>query len=166
MALAIVLMGVAGCGKTSVGARLSAALGWPFFDGDDFHPQENIDKVSAGIPLTDADRQPWLERLHGLIGEHLAAGQSLIVACSALRSAYRQTLRGGLEAVRFVHLIGDFGLIQSRLEQRGDHYMKAEMLESQFAALEPPIDAITVSIDQPVEQVAAAIIGQIRKSNA
>jgi gluconokinase len=161
VAQAIVVMGVSGCGKTSVGAGLSAALGWPFFDGDDFHSQENIDKMAAGIPLGDADRQPWLESLHRLMEYHLAEGRPLIVACSALKASYRQTLRGDLESVRFVHLAGSFELIQARLERRSAHYMKAALLRSQFAALEPPMDAITVSIEKPIEEIFAEIIGQL-----
>lgn len=158
MATAIIVMGVSGCGKTSVGNGLSDALGWPFYDGDNFHPQANIDKMAQGFPLNDDDRQPWLERLHTLIVENLDDDRSLIVACSALKAKYRQTLRGNREAVKFVHLSGSFELIYSRMQQRSGHYMKAEMLRSQFADLELPRNALTVSIDQPVGAIVTEII--------
>lgn len=157
MATAIVLMGVSGCGKTSVGEALSEKLGWPFYDGDDFHPQANISKMAQGVPLDDDDRQPWLERLHALIAEQLDAGRSLIVASSALKESYRQTLQGGREEVKFVHLTGSFDLIFARMKARSDHYMKAEMLQSQFADLEPPRNALSVPIDQPVSAIVEGI---------
>jgi gluconokinase len=158
MARAVILMGVSGCGKTSVGEGLSEALGWSFYDGDDFHPQANIDKMAQGIPLNDADRQPWLVKLHQLIVEHLDANRSLIVASSALKARYRQTLRGGRDEVAFVHLKGDFDLIYARMKERSGHYMKAEMLRSQFRDLEEPEDALTVSIEKPVEQIVEEIL--------
>jgi gluconokinase len=161
MPTAIILMGVSGCGKTSVGQGLSAALGWPFYDGDDFMPQANIDKMANGIPLDDADRQPWLETLHRLIVESLESGRSLIVASSALKARYRSTLRGERQEVRFVHLAGDFDLIYGRIQQRSGHYMKAEMLHSQFRDLELPKDAQTVPIDKPVDQIVDEIIQQL-----
>ena len=158
MAKAIVVMGVSGCGKTSVGNALSEALGWPFYDGDDFHPQANIAKMAKGIPLNDTDRQPWLERLHQLILENIEAGRSVIVACSALKAKYRTTLKGGHKDIYFVHLVGSFELIFERMQRRADHYMKAEMLRSQFQTLEAPSDALAVPIDQPVEDVVQSII--------
>lgn len=154
-------MGVSGCGKTSVGQALSSATGWPFYDGDDFHPQANIDKMAQGIPLNDDDRQPWLERMHTLIVEHLDQGKSLIVASSALKAKYRQTLRGGREAVKFVHLSGNFELIFERMKDRSGHYMKAGMLRSQFADLEPPQQALTISIDYPVDVIVTEIIDKL-----
>jgi len=158
MAMAIVLMGVSGCGKSSVGEELSQVLNWPLYDGDDFHPQANVDKMAQGFPLNDDDRQPWLERLHALIVEHLDRGQYLLVACSALKEKYRQILRGSRENVKFVHLTGSFELIYARVQQRNEHYMKAEMLKSQFADLEEPQNALSVSIDQPVSQIVTEII--------
>lgn len=158
MAKAIVLMGVSGCGKTSVGKELSETLNWPFYDGDDYHPQANIDKMAQGIPLNDDDRQPWLERLHALIVGCLDRDQSLIIACSALKAKYRQTLRGDRESVKFVHLAGTFDLIFARMQKRGGHYMKADMLRSQFADLELPKQALTVRIDKPVSEIVAEII--------
>lgn len=162
MAKAVILMGVSGSGKTSVGEALSDELGWPFYDGDNFHPQANVDKMAQGIPLNDEDRQPWLECLRTLIGEHLGADRSLIVASSALKAKYRDVLRGDLRSsVLFVHLAGSFELIHSRMEDRSGHYMKAEMLRSQFRDLEPPADALTVSIDQPVGAIVDQIITEL-----
>ena len=161
MAKAVILMGVSGSGKTSIGEGLSEALGWPFYDGDDFHPQENVEKMAQGVSLDDKDRQPWLERLHALIREHLEMDRSLLVACSALKAEYRDVLRGNLEGIKYVHLTGSFDLIYSRMQNRSGHYMKAEMLRSQFRALEPPVDALTISIDQPVDAIVDRIIGMI-----
>jgi len=158
---ALILMGVSGCGKTSVGERLSQILGWPFFDGDNYHPQENIAKMAAGIPLNDDDRTPWLANLHDLITEHLEQGQSLLLACSALKQRYRSQLSNGNPGTVFVHLKGDFDLIFSRMQARSGHYMKAEMLRSQFAALEEPTNALTIDIDQDVEEIVAEILAQI-----
>jgi gluconokinase len=158
MAKAIILMGVSGCGKSRVGEELSKALNWAFFDGDDFHPQANVDKMAQGFPLSDDDRQPWLERLHTLISEYLARGQSLLVACSALKAKYRNTLKGSREDVIFVYLKGSFELIFERIGQRDGHFMKAAMLKSQMADLEEPQDVLTVSIDQPVSAIAIEII--------
>jgi len=163
MAIGIIIMGVSGCGKTSVGQALSASTGWPFFDGDDFHPQANVDKMARGIPLDDTDRQPWLEALHNLIAEHLSQEQSLIVACSALKASYRVILRGELENVRFVHLDGSFDLIYARMQRRSGHYMKAGMLRSQFETLEPPEEALEVSIEQPVSEIIDKIVATIKR---
>ena len=151
-------MGVSGCGKTSVGLALSEVLGWPFYDGDDFHPQMNVDKMSKGIPLDDSDRQPWLECLHSLIADHLALDRALIVACSALKRKYRQILTSDLENVLFVHLAGSFDLIYSRMEEREGHYMKADMLRSQFDDLEIPEEALKLTIASPVSQIVEDII--------
>jgi gluconokinase len=161
MATAIILMGVSGCGKTSVGQALPEALGWPFYDGDDFHPQANIDKMSKGSPLDDSDRQPWLELLHQLIADHLDSDRSLIMACSALKAKYRQTLRGRLESILFVHLAGSFELIYSRMRNREGHYMKADMLRSQFDGLELPEEALQLSVEASVSQIVEDIIMHI-----
>jgi gluconokinase len=158
MPRAIILMGVSGCGKTSVGKGLSKALGWPFYDGDDYHSQTNIEKMAQGIPLNDDDRQPWLKKLHGLIIDHLETNQSLIVACSALKATYRNILKGDREEVDFVHLKGSFDLISTRMRKRSEHYMRADMLRSQFADLEEPEDAFTISIEKPVAQIVKEIL--------
>jgi len=159
---AIILMGVSGCGKTSVGKELSRTLGWPFFDGDDYHPQENVAKMASGIPLDDADRSPWLTRLHDLIAEHLEQGQSLILACSALKQKYRDQLMAGNPGSHFVYLKGDFNLILRRMGSRSEHYMKAEMLRSQFDALEEPTQTLTVEIEKDLDLVVKEILDKFK----
>jgi len=161
---ALVLMGVSGCGKTSVGQRLSQVLGWPFFDGDDFHPKANVDKMAAGIPLSDDDRTPWLANLHDLIAEHLAAGKSLLLACSALKQTYRDQLAEDNPGTVFVVLRGDFDLIFGRMQARTGHYMKAGMLRSQFTTLEEPAEALTVDIDQDLDKIVKEIIYLLNNS--
>ena len=158
---AIVLMGVSGSGKTSVGVRLSQRLNWPFYDGDDFHPPENIAKMGQGIPLDDADRVPWLAILNNLISEHLSAGKSMLLACSALKRKYRDQLTDGNPGTVFVYLKGDFNLIFDRIGVRSGHYMKAEMLQSQFSALENPKDALVVDISQDLDGITKEIISHI-----
>ena len=150
----VVVMGVCGCGKTTVGKALAAALGWRFFDADDFHPPANIEKMAAGIPLTDTDRWPWLDRLAAEMGAIERAGGHAVLACSALRQAYRDRLAVAGD-VRFVHLRGDRATIAARVAARPGHYMPATLVDSQFAALELPAEAIDVDITLPVaEQVA------------
>jgi gluconokinase len=155
---AIILMGVSGCGKTAVGLKLSQTLGWPFFDGDDFHSTENIAKMSKGIPLNDDDRAPWLAKLHDLIADHFLVGKSIILACSALKKKYRDQLEEGNAGTLFVYLKGDFDLILRRISNREDHYMKDEMLRSQFDDLEEPADAFIVDISKSPEEVVEEII--------
>jgi gluconokinase len=133
----VVLMGVAGSGKTTVGRRLADELGWRFYDADDFHPPANVSKMARGIPLDDADRQPWLETLRALIRACLERGESAVLACSALKANYRDHLLLD-ERVKLAYLKGDPALIRQRLENRSGHFMRTEMLESQFAALEEP----------------------------
>lgn len=159
MSIAIVLMGVSGSGKSTVGKQLSQRTGLPFFDGDDYHPQGNVLKMAAGKPLTDEDRHPWLETLHELIVNSLARGESLILASSALKETYRNTLRGDFgERVMFVHLQGDFELIYRRMEDRRGHFMEKDMLHSQFETLEKPKDGLTVDIDQPIPAIVDEIM--------
>jgi len=138
----IVVMGVSGCGKTTVGELLARSLDYPFLDADEFHPPENVAKMAAGTPLTDADRWPWLELLNKMLLEHGDA----VLACSALKESYRRVLARGLGDCRFVHLRGSLELIRSRLADRKHRYMPASLLESQFAALEVPQGAIEVDI--------------------
>jgi gluconokinase len=156
--LRVVLMGVAGCGKSSVGAALAAALGVPYRDGDDLHPPANVAKMAAGIPLDDADRAPWL----GLVGQALADGAPLIIGCSALKRRYRDQIRAAVPGpVTFVHLSGTRAVIETRMSARQNHFMPVTLLDSQFAALEPPTAdeaALTVDIDQLLEAVVAAIV--------
>jgi gluconokinase len=155
--MVVVLMGVSGSGKTSVGVPLAAALGGEFVEGDDYHPPANVAKMRQGIPLDDADRRPWLETLAAEIGRWLAAGRTVVLACSALRRRYRAILRGGRPEVRFVHLKGDPALIRARLAQRRGHYMPASLLDSQLATLEEPLDAIVADIDATPEEIVAGI---------
>lgn len=154
---AIILMGVSGCGKTAVGVKLSQALDWPFIDGDDFHSADNIAKMSQGFPLNDDDRAPWLAKLHQLIVDHLQEGKSMILACSALKKKYRDQLAEGSSGTLFVYLKGDFDLILKRISNRKDHYMKSEMLRSQFNILEEPTDAFIVDIDKSLEEIVEGI---------
>ena len=158
--MVIVFMGVAGAGKTTVGKLLASQLDWPFADGDDYHPPANVEKMRNGIPLTDSDRAPWLEILRSLIANWIAEGKSAVLACSALKRAYRERLRIGSE-VRFVYLQGDVTLLQTRLRERYGHYMTVRMLESQLAELEEPERAVVVNIDRSPEELAAEIRSQL-----
>ena len=158
----VILMGVSGCGKTAVGIRLAHELGWPFYDGDDFHPRENVEKMSNGIPLDDEDRTQWLAALHEMIVTHLAQDQSMLMACSALKQKYRDQLAGGNTGTVFIYLKGDFDLIFERMRMRSGHYMKAEMLRSQFDALEEPNDALLVDVNQSLDVIVDQIITELR----
>lgn len=154
----IILMGVTGSGKTTLGRLLAERLGWQFFDGDDYHPPENIRKMAAGIPLTDENRFEWLQVLAGLIGDVLDEGKSAVLACSALKQRYRDILNVDPRLVRFVYLKGSPKLIRFRVQQRSGHYMKAGMVESQFAALEEPDHALTLDIQRTPEECAGLIM--------
>jgi gluconokinase len=153
-------MGVAGAGKTLIGSMLAEHLKWEFADADDFHPPANIEKMSHGIPLTDADREPWLRSMRALIEAWAEAGQNGVLACSALKRRYRDELTRGVES-KTVFLKGTPELIHSRLLLRRGHYMKAEMLASQFSDLEEPGDAIVVDVSTPPETVLAEIISNL-----
>jgi len=163
MVNAIILMGVSGSGKTSVGQALSSEIGWSFFDGDDYHPPENVRKMSQGIPLSDEDRFQWLEILSNLLEEKHLAGENIILACSALKRSNRQQLRFNHTQLSFIYLKGDFELIWERMQSRPDHYMKPGMLESQFKILEPPENALQIEIDRPVPEIVQEIINSIVK---
>jgi gluconokinase len=153
----VVVMGVAGSGKTTVGRLLAAALGAEFIDADDHHPPANVAKMRAGTPLTDADREPWLERLNALLRERTARGASVVLACSALKAAYRDALLRELPDARLVYLRGSRELIGARLAARRGHYMNPALLDSQFAALEEPADGIAVDVAGTPEAIAAAV---------
>lgn len=154
----VVVMGVAGSGKTTVGQTLAERLGWDFYDADGFHPIENISKMASGIPLDDADRAPWLACLQALISASLKQERPAVLACSALKESYRQKLLEGNNDVLIVYLKGSYDLIWSRLSARQDHYMKPEMLQSQFDVLEEPADALTIGIALPVEEIVQEIL--------
>lgn len=159
----VVVMGVSGCGKTTVGERLAALLGWPFDEGDRFHPPANVAKMAAHVPLDDADRWPWLETLAARIRDREAAGTASILACSSLKRRYRDLLRSAAPRVRFLHLHGDKAVLAARLAARTDHFFPADLLDSQFAALEPLApdeDGVVVDVALDTDaQVAAALAG-------
>lgn len=153
-------MGVAGSGKSAVGAKLAERLGAKFFDADDFHPESNLLKMAGGIPLDDADRAPWLRRLRRDVIDATPEGQCRVLACSALKKRYRDILGVGSLGIRLIYLQGDAVLLAKRLAHRAGHFMKAGMLESQLAALEEPHsdEGITLKIDQGVEQILSEIL--------
>jgi len=149
-------MGVSGSGKSTVGALLAERLGVEFLDGDDYHPPANVAKMAAGQPLEDADRGPWLERLNA----ELRRRRSAVLACSALKAAYREVLARGVDC-RIVHLRGSIELIRDRMQSRRHRYMPASLLESQFAALEPPAGAIDIDIARPAAECVEEILRQL-----
>ena len=157
--MVIVLTGVTGVGKTTVGQALAAALRWRFADADDYHSGENIAKMRSGIPLDDTDRTPWLKALHDAIASWLAHNENVVLACSALKAAYRAGLAINSD-VRLVYLRGNEPLIAARLSGRSEHFMDPALLHSQFETLEEPHDVLTVDADRPV----GAIVDQIRTS--
>jgi carbohydrate kinase (thermoresistant glucokinase family) len=157
---AIVLMGVSGCGKSTVGVRLARKLGRDFLEGDTFHPPANVEKMSRGVPLDDADRLPWLQAIAAAIDEARRAGRQVVVTCSALKRAYRAVLAGGHDDVAFVYLKGGKDLIAQRLAARAGHFMPPKLLDSQFAALEEPtVDeaAVMMAIEDTPDRIADAI---------
>ena len=162
----VILMGVSGVGKTTIGQILSGKLGWPLFDADEFHSAANIEKMRNGIPLEDADRWPWLDRMNAMLKDREGRGESVLLACSALKQAYRDRLTKGTAELRWIYLKGQFDLIQARLEARKGHYMKAGLLESQFAALEEPGDALNVDIDDTPDAIADSILRRLQASPA
>ncbi len=156
----VVVMGVSGSGKSTVGKLLAASLKWEFSDADAFHSLANIEKMSQGIPLNDADRMPWLEKLQSAIAQWLLADKNVVLACSALKSSYRQMLWQNSEQMRLVYIKSSVELIQKRLQQRQNHFMAIDLLKSQFDTLEEPKNALTLDANQP----ASVIVEQIRVS--
>ncbi|NNM55193.1 MAG: gluconokinase [Spirochaetales bacterium] len=152
----LIVMGVSGCGKSTVGAAVAQKLNWEFQDADDYHPPQNIAKMRQGIPLQDSDREGWLLILAALIREHEELKKPLILACSALKQAYRQVLITGPE-VKLVYLEGSLETIAKRLANREGHFMNPRLLESQFAILEPPSDALVLDVDLGLESQVEAI---------
>jgi gluconokinase len=163
--MVVVLMGVTGTGKTTVGQALAARTGWPFADADDSHSASNRAKMHAGIPLTDEDREPWLRSLNEQIVTWLGNGVNGILACSALKESYRAELTAGTgpRSVRFIFLTGSPELIRQRMEARHSHYMPESLLPSQLATLEPPSDAIEISIAQTVSAMVDQILSALAK---
>jgi gluconokinase len=157
----LLLMGVAGSGKTTVGQILAQKLQWQFADADDYHSPGNIAKMAAGIPLTDDDRAPWLAALASALNAWIVEHTNVVLACSALKETYRAQLLTD-PAVRLVYLKGSYELILSRLQARGHHYMKPEMLRSQFETLEEPHSAIIVPINAPPDTIADEIIAKLQ----
>lgn len=153
----VLLMGVSGSGKTTVGGKLAAQLGWSFRDADDFHPPENVAKMSSGVPLTDDDRAPWLAAIRAHIETTLARGESGVVTCSALKEKYRASAIPDPQRVKLVHLAGEFDLILDRMNARQGHFMKPEMLQSQFAALEPPAHALKIDVAKTPDEIVAEL---------
>jgi gluconokinase len=156
--MVVILMGVAGSGKTTVGEVLAQRLGWRFYDGDDFHSARNRDKMRRGEPLTEEDREPWLEALRELITRCEREGENAVLACSALKRAYREELTGGSREVRLVYLKGPRDLIARRLAARHGHFFDPALLQSQFDALEEPSDALAVDVAGTPEQITDAIV--------
>lgn len=161
MFMIIVLMGVAGSGKTTVGTMLAEAMKCPFLEGDSLHSKENIDKMSDGIPLTDADRAPWLAAIHVRILDSFERGLDLVVACSALKQQYRKVLAKDVP-ITWVYLKGSPALIRDRLRHRPSHFMKADMLASQFDALDEPADALVVDVSAPPNAIVEHILSHVR----
>jgi gluconokinase len=152
----VIVMGVVGSGKTTIGRLLAEQLGWEFADADDFHPASNVEKIRSGIALTDADRAPWLGRLREAIHTWIATKRDVVLACSALKRAYREKLEAGPE-VRFVYLKGSPALVADRLRLRHGHFANEQILASQFADLEEPEGAVTVSISPEPQKIVAEI---------
>ena len=158
----IVVMGVAGSGKTTVGSMLARALDAEFLDADALHPSPNVEKMASGIPLTDADRAPWLAAVHDRVHDAFGSGRSLVVACSALKQRYRDAIAGGVP-VTWVYLRGSPALVRDRLKDRRGHFMPPALLDSQFADLEEPSDAIAADIAQPPGAIVAQLLIALRR---
>jgi carbohydrate kinase (thermoresistant glucokinase family) len=159
--IVILVMGVAGCGKTTVGRLLAEALGAAYEEGDAYHTPKNVAKMNSGTPLTDADRWPWLEHLAASIDGWLAQGKPTVLACSALKQSYRDILIGDRRGVALVYLKGSETLIRGRLEKRRDHYMPADLLASQFATLEEPDHAITVDVSPEPSAIVQTVLARL-----
>jgi gluconokinase len=160
----VVVMGVTGVGKTTIGSELARRLNCAFEDADSYHSAANIEKMAHGIPLTDADRIPWLEAMRAMLGRHAAEGLSVVLACSALRQSYRDILGKGLN-VSWIYLKASAEVIRQRIEHRHGHFAKEDLLRSQFETLEEPKDVLVVNAELPEEQVAAEAMQKLRQAN-
>lgn len=158
----ILVMGVAGSGKTTIGSQLATAIGWPFYDADNFHSPDNVRKMASGVPLTDEDRRPWLQKLHSLISDRNARGENGVLACSALKQSYRTILTTGVD-VAVVYLKAEPELVRSRLDSRKGHYMPKQLIESQFLALEEPTEGIVIDAGWPSKKAIATICSRLGK---
>jgi gluconokinase len=156
--LVLIFMGVSGSGKTTVGKLFAKRTGATFYEGDEFHPPENIEKMRRGVPLTDCDREKWLQTLREIIKRSLDEGRFTVMACSALKAAYRDSLQGGDPRVQFVYLTGPRAVIEERLKARRGHFMPPALLDSQLATLEPPSDALTSSCEKTPKEIVTALI--------
>jgi len=159
--MTVVIMGVAGAGKTTVGTLLAQRLSWRFLEGDALHPAANVGKMRRGIPLSDEDRWPWLKAIREEILKSEGRGENLVVACSALKASYREFLNSGTH-IAWVYLKGSPEVLQARLEQRLGHFMKSGMLASQLETLEEPEDAITVMVDRPAAEMVQEICERLK----
>jgi carbohydrate kinase (thermoresistant glucokinase family) len=160
----LVVMGVSGCGKSTVAGLLSERLDWPFMEGDSLHPEANVAKMAAGQPLTDEDRWPWLEQVADWVEDRLGAGEDGIITCSALKRSYRDTIRRGSDAVVFVHLTGERSTLEERMRGRSGHFMPASMLDSQLATLEDPEPdepSLRVPIEQSPDRIADQVVTEL-----
>ena len=157
----IILMGVSGSGKTLIGKLLAEDLGWTFYDGDDFHPSSNIEKMKHGTSLTDEDRFPWLDAIYAHMMALARRGEQAVIACSALKQSYRERLLKGCDSGRLVYLRGDFGVIQQRLRGRKGHFFNAAMLTSQFQTLEEPEGVVEADISQDPVTIVSFIKGRL-----
>jgi len=167
-ALAVVVMGVCGTGKSTIGSAIARKLEMPYLDSDDFHPPANIAKLSSGIALTDADRKPWIDRLRGLLESHLASGAGVVMACSALRQEYREWLQPADGELRFIFLHGDRALLQERMQARPDHFMPITLLDSQLATLEvpSPADALWCNVKDTPDTIVAQSLHYLEAASA
>ena len=149
-------MGVTGSGKTTIGRLFAESLGWKFFDADDFHPAANIEKMKRGVPLNDADREPWLSRVRRVISDCIERNESAVIACSALKESYRKFLSIS-ESVKIVYLKGEPDVLEQRLRSRSDHYMNPDLLASQFQTLEEPHDSLRIDVSLSPPEIVATI---------
>jgi gluconokinase len=160
--MVILVMGVAGSGKTTIGRQLADELAWTFLDGDDVHPPVNVAKMAAGQPLTDADRAPWLAVLRRQIDHYLERGENAVVTCSALKERYREAIVGDPRRVKMVHLHGSPELLRARISKRVGHFMSPALLDSQLAALELPVHALTLDVASSPKELVARIRQELR----
>jgi gluconokinase len=157
----VLVMGVSGSGKTTIGETLALKQGWKYLDADDYHPVANVVKMRAGVPLEDSDRWPWLEKINEELVKFQERGKSVVVGCSALKQAYRERLARGLRDFKVIYLRGEFALIHSRIAARKHRFMPAKLLQSQFDTLEPPQDAIEVDVAGDLSDSVAAILKRL-----